>query len=307
MESPLVSVIIPNYNHARFLDERIQSVLNQTYQNLEVIILDDKSTDNSVEVINQYKDNPHISQIIINEKNSGSPFIQWNKGFELAKGDIIWIAESDDSCSPFFLERLIPLHLKSDAVFSFCRSQRMDESGRLYRTWHNEVVASFTMKGGEFIERYLGKYNLVTNASSVIFNKKDACEIDPQYISYRGAGDWLFWIELAQSGDVAFCDEALNYFREHTENTTRKCFENGQDYYEGKLIYDYLVINNLISKQTATFNKKEHLNHILYRTFENEQIRRGLLKTWNYNIKSRIIYFISRIFCKADRLLWRLL
>ena len=56
MESPLVSVIIPNYNHARFLDERIQSILNQTYQNFEVIILDDISSDNSVEFINQYKD-----------------------------------------------------------------------------------------------------------------------------------------------------------------------------------------------------------------------------------------------------------
>jgi glycosyltransferase involved in cell wall biosynthesis len=55
MNNPLVSVIIPNYNHARFLDERIQSILNQTYQNFEVIILDDKSSDNSVEVINKYK------------------------------------------------------------------------------------------------------------------------------------------------------------------------------------------------------------------------------------------------------------
>lgn len=307
MESLLVSVVIPNYNHAQFLDERIQSVLNQTYQNFEVIILDDKSTDNSVEVVNQYKDNPHIAQIIVNEENSGSPFKQWNKGFELAKGELIWIAESDDACSPFLLERLVPLHLKSNAVFSFCRSQHMDESGRLYRTWHNEVGTSFCMSGNEFIEKYLGKYNLVTNASSVIFNKKDAYEIDLQYVNYKGAGDWLFWIELAQLGNVAFCDEALNYFREHRENTTRKCFENGQDYYEGKRIYDYLVRNKLISMRTATFNKKEHLNHILYRTFENEQIRQGLLKSWNYNIKCRIIYFISRCLCKIERSLWKFL
>ena len=88
MSNPLVSVIIPNYNHARYLDERIQSVLNQTYQNFEVIILDDKSTDNSVEVINQYKDDLHVSCIIVNEENSGSTFKQWHKGFELAKGEI---------------------------------------------------------------------------------------------------------------------------------------------------------------------------------------------------------------------------
>ena len=92
----LVSIIIPNYNHAKFLDERIQSVLNQTYQNFELIILDDKSSDNSVEVINQYKDDPRVSSIIINKDNSGSTFKQWYKGIEIAKGEIIWIAESDD-------------------------------------------------------------------------------------------------------------------------------------------------------------------------------------------------------------------
>lgn len=74
MKTPLVSVIIPNYNHARFLDERIQSVINQTYQNFELIILDDNSTDNSVEVMNQYKDDPHVSQIVVNEVNSGSTY-----------------------------------------------------------------------------------------------------------------------------------------------------------------------------------------------------------------------------------------
>lgn len=103
---PLVSVIIPNYNHARFLDERIQSVLNQTYQNFELIILDDKSTDNGLEVINKYKDDSHISHIVVNEENSGSPFKQWHKGFELAKGDWIWLAESDDSCTSVFWKHL---------------------------------------------------------------------------------------------------------------------------------------------------------------------------------------------------------
>lgn len=79
--NPLVSVLIPNYNHSIFLEERIQSVLNQKYQNFEVIILDDCSTDNSKNVIDKYKHNPKISHIIYNEINSGSTFKQWNKGF----------------------------------------------------------------------------------------------------------------------------------------------------------------------------------------------------------------------------------
>ena len=98
MQYPLVSVIIPNYNHARFLIERIDSVLNQSYKNFEIIVLDDKSTDNSVEIIMKYSNNKHVSQIVINDENSGSPFLQWQKGFKLAKGELVWIAESDDYC-----------------------------------------------------------------------------------------------------------------------------------------------------------------------------------------------------------------
>ena len=302
---PVVSVIIPNYNHASFLDERIQSVLNQTYQNFEVIILDDKSTDNSLKIINKYKNNPHISQIVVNEINSGSPFKQWHKGFELAKGELIWIAESDDSCSPAFLERIVPTHQIEKAVLSFCRSQSMDEKSRLYQTWHNEVSDSFVMEGKDFIEKFLGKYNLVTNASSAIFNKEAACIIDKSYASFKGAGDWLFWIELAQKGTVCFCSEALNYFRKHSTNTTQKSYLNGVDYFEGKKILNYLVENRLISKKTETWNRKEHLKFVLYKNFENEEIRKELLRIWGYNKRYQVKYFCSRVLHKIESLLWR--
>jgi len=108
MNKPFVSVIIPNYCHSRYLDERLTSVLNQTYPYFEIIILDDCSPDNgaSKAVIEKYRENPHVSHIIYNEVNSGSPFKQWQKGFDLAKGDYIWIAESDDSCDCRLLEVL---------------------------------------------------------------------------------------------------------------------------------------------------------------------------------------------------------
>ena len=104
---PLISVIIPNFNHAPYLKQRIDSVLSQTYDNLEVILLDDCSRDNSGEILSSYKHNPKVKKIIINENNSGSTFKQWEKGFELSCGEYIWIAESDDYCDAFFLERLV--------------------------------------------------------------------------------------------------------------------------------------------------------------------------------------------------------
>ena len=107
--NPLVSVIIPNYCHSRFLDLRIQTVLNQTYKNLEIIILDDCSPDNGASrlIIEKYRNNPLVSHIIYNEVNSGNTFLQWKKGIELCKGEIIWIAESDDFCECNMLEELI--------------------------------------------------------------------------------------------------------------------------------------------------------------------------------------------------------
>src|ERR1017187_1910144 len=103
---PTVSVIIPNYNHARFLRRRIDSVLQQTFQDFEVILLDDCSTDDSRSILSKYADDPRV-RIEFNEKNSGSPFKQWNKGVRLAQGSYVWIAESDDYAAERLLERLV--------------------------------------------------------------------------------------------------------------------------------------------------------------------------------------------------------
>lgn len=80
MNTPLVSVIVPNYTHARFLEERLETILKQTYRNFEVIILDDKSTDNSKDVIERYRTNDKVRTVVYNDKNSGSSFpsMVWN-------------------------------------------------------------------------------------------------------------------------------------------------------------------------------------------------------------------------------------
>ncbi|MCW8968588.1 MAG: glycosyltransferase, partial [Flavobacteriales bacterium] len=74
--NPLISIIIPNYNHALFLKKRLESVYNQTYPHFEVILLDDASTDNSIEILNTYKSHPKTAHLIVNTQNSGSPFKQ---------------------------------------------------------------------------------------------------------------------------------------------------------------------------------------------------------------------------------------
>ena len=99
---PTVSVVVPNYNHGRFLPQRIDSILGQTFQDFELILLDDCSTDNSRMILSSYAGDPRV-RIEFNSANSGSPFKQWNKGVRLARGEYVWIAESDDYAEPRFL------------------------------------------------------------------------------------------------------------------------------------------------------------------------------------------------------------
>jgi len=93
-----VSVIVPNYNHAEFLKQRIESILNQTYTDFELIMLDDFSTDNSSEIIDDFTARFLNIRSYYNKDNSGSPFAQWDLGVNLAKGEFIWIAEIYMDC-----------------------------------------------------------------------------------------------------------------------------------------------------------------------------------------------------------------
>ena len=98
-------VIVPNYNHARFLRQRLDSILAQTFQDFELILLDDCSTDESRTILEEYARDPRV-RLDFNEVNSGSPFKQWNKGVRFARGKYVWIAESDDYADPRLLEAL---------------------------------------------------------------------------------------------------------------------------------------------------------------------------------------------------------
>ena len=124
-EGPVRSVtaVIPNYNYANYLNERIDSVLYQTYPVQEVIILDDCSTDESEQLIMKRIQENHTSismRYMRNEQNSGSVFAQWQKAFELAKGDYVWIAEADDSCDARFLEVVMQGFEDPEVVLYYC-------------------------------------------------------------------------------------------------------------------------------------------------------------------------------------------
>ena len=221
-----VSVIIPNYNYANFIIERIDSILMQTYPIYELIILDDCSTDNSVEVIEEkIKDIKDIKvKFIKNEKNSGGVFRQWKKGFDAATGDFIWIAEADDSAENNFVEELIKPFDDPEVVLSYCESARIDGENNLIREKSDDLYdmcrtgewnKSYVWTGAEENIYHLSVTNTILNVSSVMWRKKDYTDIFAKAGEFKVAGDWFIYYNILKDGKISWNAKPLNYYRKH--------------------------------------------------------------------------------------------
>lgn len=235
---PLISIVVPNYNHEKYLVQRLESIFSQTYPCFEVILLDDCSTDNSRCVLSLYEKHPKLSFCVFNEKNSGNTFQQWAKGISLAKGEFIWIAESDDFCDLNFLEVIAkPLLKDKEVVLAYCQSNRVNEFNQVTGTWLNHTddlnggskfLNDFIMEGYEFIQDFLIYKNVIPNASAVIFRRdkviiKEHLNVDSYF---RYCGDWIFYFRFLINNKVAFVSQSINNFRYHSNsviaNATQK-------------------------------------------------------------------------------------
>lgn len=245
--SPVVSIIVPNYNHSLYLKQRIDSILNQTFRDFELIILDDFSTDNSREIIRCYESNPKVSHVIYNQQNSGSTFKQWQRGFELAKGEYIWIAESDDYADNTFLEKLLGELLKDkNSVIAFSHSRIIDSKNiPLDQNWDRVRLTDMPQvscfDGLDFIKARMLFNNSIYNASMAVFKKSALKLIDQKYSTLRYSGDWLFWIDICIQGNVIRYNERLNFFRQHEQKVTPKAEAKGIRFTEGKVVLEHLI------------------------------------------------------------------
>ncbi|WP_299123544.1 glycosyltransferase family 2 protein [uncultured Winogradskyella sp.] len=248
-DSIKVSIIIPNYNHKRFLEQRIISILNQTYQDFEIIILDDASSDGSQELIKEYVNHPKVSHVEFNNNNSGSVFKQWVKGVQFAKGDFVWIAESDDFAENSFLETTVNvLNTNTKLGLVFTDSNKIDEKGMslglvsknkkiLASTANNDVVISKSN-----FAKYLLTHLIIVNASSVLFRKKALESINFQLLKeFKNTGDIFTYVGIALNFDLFYFSQPLNNMRLHENNTTKKNKNNGKIYGDKILLLDYYL------------------------------------------------------------------
>jgi len=245
---PLITVIIPNYNHARYLRRRMQSIFDQTFQDFEIVLLDDASTDNSREIIEEFRSNPKVAHIIYNETNSGSPFKQWAKGLELATTEWIWIAESDDVADPKFLITFFEYARLHDNVnLGYSSPYWIDEEDNLLFKSRFEDLRVFDRAG--FISENLFISNRIENASSVLLRKSAAEPFLQSLAEFYLLGDWWFWMKIvAGSGRVLQLPGGLCGFRRHSAATSHRGVLSERWMYEMSRIISELIEQRELNK-----------------------------------------------------------
>ncbi len=220
-EPGLVSVVVASYNHAEYLAQRMESLINQTYQNLEILVIDDCSPDDSVEVLRRYESHPKV-RLIIRERNGGWVTVS-NQGVEMSSGEFVIFANCDDECDPRMIERLIDaMNANPSAGIAFCRSLLVDEHGRIsgddfaIREKAFRIrCATDTLLTGSEMSRFLLHCCVIPNLSAALLRKECFSSIGNFTSAYRVGSDWDVFIRIAARYDFAYIAEPLNRFRQH--------------------------------------------------------------------------------------------
>lgn len=209
---PKVSVIIPSYNHEKYVAEAIQSVLDQTYQDFEIVVTDDGSTDKTVEVIKQFSDSR--IKLFVFEENQGA-CIAANHCIKNAVGEFISLLNSDDAYKPHKLEKQINFLDKNPeigAVFSY--PEFIDEDSQLITKKHfyQTTFQKPNRTRFEWLNYFFYNGNCICHPTILI--RKECYDIvglyDPRYAQLP---DFDFWIRLCQKYDIHIMPEELIKFR----------------------------------------------------------------------------------------------
>ena len=218
---PLVSAIVASYNHAEFLEARIESLLNQDYPNLEIIVIDDCSTDDSLNVLSKFQGISRI-KIISNVKNLG--WIETsNKGAEIANGDFIIFANCDDACDKRQISTLVEsLRSCSNSKVAFTSSYMINELGEIIgpdfesrdEDFQHYCYESTTIPS-DLVRKFFLRACVIPNLSAALISRDEFQKVGGFEARYRVCADWDLFLKLSKSMDFNFVSMNLNYFRQH--------------------------------------------------------------------------------------------
>ncbi len=305
---PKVSVVLPNYNYAQYLDERIQSLLNQTYSDFELIIVDDASTDNSLEVISKYTEDKRVKTKFFTQ-NSGLPYKRWNDGAELAEGEYILFAGADDSCESRLFEKLVEkLDANPNIGVAYTQSWEIDSKGEIIRSM-KEYTDDLSKERwrNDFIDKgkneccYLMIKCTIPNSSAAMIRRDRFEEVGRFDEKLKLVADWMFWAKLLLISDIAFIAEPLNYFRTHPNTVRNNIYRGAQHLEEAYQVISFISKNTQIPEDYLEKAKDKMVNRLF-----NSSLKLMIMQPNKGLDKIRTIYPIAtKIDPKINRRLFK--
>ncbi len=264
-QSIKVSVIIASYNYASLLRDRIEGLLSQTYKNIEIIIVDDCSTDGSNVVLKEYMYHAKI-RTYFNENNIG-----WvrtsNRGAELADGEYLIFANCDDLCDATLVETLLFNILSNPtAGMAFCQSDLIDEIGRKIgddyvireRAFRHYCATTRVIEGAQMYKFLL--YSCVSpNLSGIMINKEVFFSKGGFSEKYTVCADWNLFFEISASNDTVYINSPLNKFRQHS-NSIRSSTKNRIIYSE----YLLLLLTRITDRNLSYIERSRFRTRAMY-------------------------------------------
>ncbi len=208
---PKVSVVIPTYNREDFISDTINSVLNQTYKDFEIIVVDDGSTDNTKQILERFG-----SKIKLIEQENSERAISRNNGVKNSSGEYIAFLDSDDVWILDKLENQVNLlDSNLDAILVYGQSLRIDEKGKKIKTAKRQLQGF----SGDVFENLLMR-NFIVSATPVIRREhfEKTIGFQTKYIPYE---DWEFWLRFSLLGKFLFINRPLAYYRIHSAQSVK--------------------------------------------------------------------------------------
>lgn len=270
---PLVSVIIPSYNMARYVGEAIESVLAQTYKNYELIVVDDGSTDNTAEVVKKYLKPQAVSYI--HKENKGISVAR-NTGIKASRGEFIAFLDADDIWLPEKLEHQIKF-MDSDKVgIVGCGAYIINEKGEIFDNFIKKTYPNRSLLLG-----VLNMKNVVSGGSEALARKKCFDVVGIFDENLKSSEDWDMWLRIAYHYDIVFVEKPLVKIRERTNSLCSP--SNAQKMLDS----DLLVLSKLFQHtKTNVFLRRKSYSYRYYAAAIAYKETKDVVGTRRYILKS---------------------
>lgn len=219
MEQPLVTVVVVSYNHSQFIKENLDSIKNQTYKNIQLIVGDDASPDHSVEVFEQWlKENNYPAEKNFHTQNTGLPTML-NECMDLARGKYIKIIAADDFLHPESIEKSVAALEKAGPEYgmSFSHTYAINNESEI-----TEDIADYNALGN--IDPYIFREELVKGnriAALTVLLRTDVVRETGKYDAEFIIEDYYRWLKVSEKYLIAYIPEKLAYYRLHTDNISK--------------------------------------------------------------------------------------